>query len=198
MYTFYTDKSEDFKCQIEIEGADLSNVSTRLLLKSSEMNLVFEGKVSNDGMCTIPVSKLKNILKEQTVGNAVLEVIVDDTYFKPWEDQYTVKTSKKVTAEVLSNSKPLLERKLEVKVHTPSNSEVSEEKVNTKAKIAEKKELKDHAKLIAEMLNKNGINYSNAFAKKEIIGKVIDSYSKKLNLDIPLSNLIKETLEHIK
>lgn len=199
MYTFYTDKSEDFKCQIALEGADLSNVSTRLLLKSSEMNLVFEGKVTSDGMCTIPVSKLKNVLKEQTVGEAVLEVIVDDTYFKPWEDQYTVKTSKKVTAEVITNEKPILERKLEVKVHTPASVETLKEAPTTvKAKIAERKELRDHARLIAEMLVKNGITVGNANAKKDIIGKIVESYSNKLNLNISTNSLIKETLEHIK
>lgn len=199
MYTFYTDKSEDFKCQIALEGADLSNVSTRLLLKSSEMSLVFEGKVSSDGMCTIPVSKLKNVLKEQTVGEAVLEVIVDDTYFKPWEDQYTVKTSKKVTAEVITNEKPILERKLEVKVHTPVNIEAPKEEPTTvRAKIAERKETEAHAKLIAEMLTKNGITVNNATTKKDVIGKIIESYSKKLNLSIPINTLLKETLEHIK
>lgn len=199
MYTFYTDKSEDFKCQIAIEGADLSNVSTRLLLKSSEMNLVFEGRVSSDGMCTIPVSKLKNVLKEQTVGEAVLEVIVDDTYFKPWEDQYTVKTSKKVTAEVITNEKPILERKLEVRVHTPASIETPKEEVTTvKAKIAERKEIKDHARLIAEMLTRNGITVNNVSTKREVIGKIIESYSKKLSLDIPITSLLKETLEHIK
>lgn len=196
MYTFYTDKSEDFKCQLEIEGADLSNVSTRLLLKSSEMNLVFEGKVSNDGVCTIPVSKLKNILKEQTVGEAILEVIVDDTYFKPWEDQYTVKTSKKVTAEVISNSKPILERKLEVKVKPQLEESSIEKKEPAKAK--ETTSIKTHAKIIAEMLSKSGINYNNVLSKSEIVSKVIDTYSKKASLEIPVSSLIKETLEHLK
>lgn len=197
MYTFYTDKTEDFKCQLAIEGADLANVSARLLMKG-DINLVFEGSVGEDGMCTIPVAKLRNILKEQTTGKAILEVIVDETYFKPWEDQYVVKASKKVTAEIITPT-PIIEKKLEVKVQKqiePNESKQPIIRETSKSNIDNN--LLNHSKSIANILKKKGITYENALTKKQLVGEIVGNYIKKSQLDIPLNKLLKETLEFIK
>ena len=46
--------------------------------------------------------ELKGIVKES--GNLRLEVIADDMYFNPWESEYDLKTTKKVTVEVIRNT----------------------------------------------------------------------------------------------
>lgn len=197
MYTFYTDKTEDFKCQLAIEGADLANVSARLLMKG-DINLVFEGSVGEDGMCTIPVAKLRNILKEQTTGKAILEVIVDETYFKPWEDQYVVKASKKVTAEIITPT-PIIEKKLEVKVQKQIEpNEFRQPIIRETFKSNVDNNLLNHSKSIANILKKKGITYENALTKKQLVGEIVGNYIKKSQLDIPLNKLLKETLEFIK
>lgn len=104
MYELYTDKNENFECKISIEGSNLSKANARLVLESTEYNLIFEGKIDNTGKCIIPIKKLK-LLSENLKGNLKLEVIVDnDTYFVPYTDTFIVKTNKKVTVEVTKPS----------------------------------------------------------------------------------------------
>jgi hypothetical protein len=172
----------------------MANVSARLLMKG-DINLVFEGSIDSDGMCTIPVSKLKNLFKEQASGKAILEVIADDTYFKPWEDEYIIKTAKKVTAEVIQ-SKPIVERKIEVKIQPQITTK--EVKLVEDTKKSNIKPIPTHSKSIASILRKKGITYENALSNKQMIGGVVGSYIKENNLDIPISKLLKETLEYIK
>lgn len=124
MYTFYTDKQEVFECKLDLEGAKLTDSRARLVLESSNYNLLFYGKIDENGKCEIPVKKLKSLLAETDTGKVKLEVIAEDTYFEPWSDTYDVKTSKKVTVEVTSKStaKPITEKKVTVTQvqHTPT------------------------------------------------------------------------------
>jgi len=95
LYKFYTDKSEEFYCDISIQGADTNKRKARLVIESNEWNLVFNGKIE-DGKCIIPIKKL-SLLEEGTKGKAKLEIIVDDmNIFTPWEDDFIILTEKKV------------------------------------------------------------------------------------------------------
>jgi hypothetical protein len=115
MYTFYTDKQEVFECKLDLEGAKLTDSKARLVLESNNYNLLFYGTIDENGKCHIPVKKLKSLLQEADTGKVKLEVIAEDTYFEPWKDTYNVKTSKKVTVEVVNKeSKPLTEKKVTV------------------------------------------------------------------------------------
>jgi hypothetical protein len=115
MYNLYTDKPEKFKCKIELEGASVAKSNVRLVLESNNVNLLFKGTIDSAGLCEINISKLKDLISESTTGKLKLEVIADgDAYFCPWESDFQVLTSKKVTVEVLEkqstvikeNSKP--------------------------------------------------------------------------------------------
>lgn len=124
MYTLYTDKSETFTAEIAVKNASLKNSVARLVVESENLDLVFKGKI-NDGKCIVPIRKLKGILDENTKGNMSLEVIVEDTYFKPWSDDFIVEehTSIKVAVKEQkeeSSNKPILE----VKVKNPVTSHV--------------------------------------------------------------------------
>ncbi len=98
-YSVFKDKSEDFSCDISIEGADLNETQARLIIESDEWILMFNGEINNKGKCVIPIKKL-GILNEGTTGKIRLEVIADGTVFTPWEDDFKVKVSKKVAVKI--------------------------------------------------------------------------------------------------
>ena len=97
-YNLYSDKSENFVCDIAIQGADPKQTEARLVVESGDWTLMFYGDVKN-GKCTIPIKKL-NILKEGQIGDIRLEVIAEGNIFVPWEDKFKVRVSKKVSVRV--------------------------------------------------------------------------------------------------
>jgi len=97
MYTLYADKNNIFECDIQLEGASLSQAFARVIVEGNDLNLVFDGNINNDGNCRIEMPKL-NMLKEG--GEMKLEVIADDMYFNPWNSKFELKKSKSVTVEV--------------------------------------------------------------------------------------------------
>jgi hypothetical protein len=97
-YNLYADKSENFICDISIQGADPKQTQARLVVESGDWTLMFYGELKG-GKCIIPLKKL-SILKEGQVGDIRLEVIAEGNLFVPWEDKFKVKVSKKVTVKV--------------------------------------------------------------------------------------------------
>ena len=100
MQKFYTDKPKIFECSISVsDGVALNETKTRLLLEfPNKRNLLFHGKINENGKCEILVPALKDIAECE--GNAVLEVIAEETYFEPWNDKFKLETNKKVVVEV--------------------------------------------------------------------------------------------------
>ena len=118
-YKLYTDKSEDFTCEINIKNASLKGSMARLVVESADgINLVFNGKIEG-GKCNIPVRRLRGLLDENITGKMFLEVIIEDIYFRPWTSDFIIEnnTSVKVTVnEQKTPSRPIVE------VKVPSNS----------------------------------------------------------------------------
>ena len=105
MYKLFTDKTEIFECDIKLSGASLDKSDVRLVVESKDVNLLFKGKIDSSGKCSVPVKRLSGLLGESITGTLRLEVIADDTFFTPWESEFVVETSKKVTVEVKSQNK---------------------------------------------------------------------------------------------
>ena len=194
MYTLYTDKIENFKCSIDVEGASLSETDVRLVLQSDKLNLLYEGTIDASGTCSIPIDKLKNVLKEGTEGTMRLEVIAEDTFFSPWEDSFTVETNKKVTVEVLSSTKtPIKENSIKVKVNKVEpivEKKDSQDPPVTKQVVKEVKRLGPDATLILRLLDKKGINKDNISENLDVANKLVTNYSKKYNVNNPNQLLI--------
>ncbi len=98
MYHIYTDKNENFECEVAVKNASLKGSKARLVVESTDgINLVFNGKIEN-GKCIVPVKRVKGLLDENSTGKMFLEVIVEDTYFQPWKEDFVVEehTSVKV------------------------------------------------------------------------------------------------------
>lgn len=192
MYTIYTDKTEDFKCKIAVEGSQLSETIARLVIESHHISLLFEGKIDSDGNCTVPIKKLKNLLPEGGTGIMKLEVISEDTFFSPWEDEYTVKTNKKVTVEMVTPSEPIKENKIKVEVIPQSSVK--------KQSIIEKKETPkndNHGKILSEQLTKLGITISNITENKIKVVKLINEYTIKNNLKLNSATLLDDILNNL-
>lgn len=168
MYKLFTDKTELFECDINISGASLSKTSARLVVETPELNLLFKGEVDSKGKCVVPIKKLRGLIDESSQGSIKLEVIAEDTYFIPWESEFEVEQSKKVTVEVISQNQ----------------SDTNKPKVN-KGPIVEvtgiKEEIitlseKQHVINILKLLVKEDINLENLSFRKNKLNKVIAEY----------------------
>lgn len=119
-YKLFTDKNENFVCEVSVKNASLKGSLARLMVEGSDgTNLVFHGKI-NDGKCIIPIRRLKGLLEENSIGKLSLEVIVEDTYFKPWESEFIVESHTSVKVKIEENrqsTKPILE--VRVPQHSP-------------------------------------------------------------------------------
>ena len=175
MYKLFTDKAELFECDIKIEGASLSNSTARLVVETNNYSLMFNGKINSSGKCEIPIKKLKGLIDESSKGNIRLEVIAEDTYFIPWKSEFEINASKKVTVEIKSQQKPMLESiKPRVKV-----SKIKETKKRNKSKqvmISESE--KRHILNIMKLLIHENVNINNLSIKKDKLNKVIATYNQ--------------------
>ena len=165
MYKLFTDKSELFECDIKLEGASLSKSKARLVVETSDYSLLFDGSISPKGKCEIPIRKLKGLIDENTTGNIRLEVSAEDTYFTPWESDFEVDASKKVTVEVKSQTtkKPIVETKVNVKVK------------DEKPTITEKQ----HVINLFKLLIKEDINVENISFKRNELNNIVATYLKE-------------------
>ena len=165
MYKLFTDKSELFECDIKLEGASLSKSSARLVVETKDYSLLFNGDINSSGKCEIPIRKLKGLIDENTTGNIRLEVIAEDTFFTPWESDFEVDASKKVTVEVKSQTtkKPIVETKVNVKVK------------DEKPTITEKQ----HVINLFKLLIKEDINVENISFKRNELNNIVATYLKE-------------------
>jgi len=149
-YKLYTDKSNKFNCNIEVEGTSLAKSQVRLVIESDEMNFMFKGSIQSNGECEVIIPKTKNFLNEGTIGNMRLEVIADDVYFEPWASDFSVVANKKVTVQI---------------------AEQEEEKPKMKVQVVEQKEEKPVKKQVSEI--KQVKKSDNSFTKEEIIKRLL-------------------------
>ena len=139
MYTLYSDKKNIFECDIQLEGASLSQAFARVIIEGDDLNLVFNGTITNDGYCKIEMPKL-NVMEGN--GNMKLEVIADDMYFNPWDSDYELKKSKSVKVEVRQPTQDVItETKAKVKVNVVNEQKVV--KPPTKRVVKTKKTIKE-------------------------------------------------------
>ncbi len=170
MYKLFTDKTEIFECDIKLSGASLNESNVRLIVESENLNLLFKGKIDSTGKCKVPVKRLSGLLGETTTGTLRLEVIADDTFFTPWESDFIVETSKKVTVEVKSQNKNRI-----IESTKPKMEVVRVKKTKTSKRISESR----HIINIMKKMVKENITLKNLPKKKNIINKIIEGYIKQ-------------------
>jgi hypothetical protein len=165
MYKLFTDKTELFECSISLQGASLKKSKARLVVETPEYSLLFNGTISKGGKCEIPIKKLKGLIDEDTSGNIRLEVIAEDTFFTPWESDFEVDASKKVTVEVKTQTtkKPIVETKVKVNVKNEKPTTTEKQHVINLLKL-----------LIREEINLNNISY-----KRNKLNNIVATYLKE-------------------
>ena len=158
MYKLFTDKSELFECNIKLQGASLKKSKARLVVETQDYSLMFNGSISTSGKCEIPIRKLKGLIDEDTTGNIRLEVIAEDTFFTPWETDFEVETSKKITVEVKTQTpkKPIIEAKVKI-----TDSE------------------QKHVINLFKLLVKEDINIKNIQYKRNKLNNIVATYLKE-------------------
>jgi hypothetical protein len=98
-FVIYNDKNDGFSCELSVEGVDMKSCQVRLILETDEWNIFFNGKIDRSGKCEINLKKV-SLFQEGKRGVAKLEIIADDTIFIPWESDFVVKKSKKVSVKI--------------------------------------------------------------------------------------------------
>lgn len=101
MYKLLKDKSNEFKCEIQLEGTS-SPASVRLFLEGDGCEISFDGNIS-ENICSIPMGRLKKYSNLLENGKIRLEVVVDDTLFIPYTNTYEL--SQGTTVEIKEISK---------------------------------------------------------------------------------------------
>ena len=182
MYKLFTDKSELFECDIKLEGASLSKSKARLVVETSDYSLLFDGSISSKGKCEIPIRKLKGLINEDTSGNIRLEVIAEDTLFTPWESDFEVEASKKVTVEVKSQTtkKPIIETKVKVNVKGDKKRITLTEK--------------QHIINLFKLLIKEDINVDNISYRRNALNNIVATYLQEntvKNTDKVINGVLK-------
>jgi hypothetical protein len=167
MYTVYLDQPKTFECSIQLEGASISNSKARLIMETKEgLNFIFNGNINENGKVSIPISKLKNIIKEEQRGKLTLEVIADDVYFSPWTSDFETALMKKVQVTVNEE------------VTKPTKPTVSVIVENSAPKV-------DFLREILYLLSKNKITILNIKENKNRLDSIVSKYiqDKKLSRD---------------
>ena len=177
-YKLYTDKQENFECQVYLEGTSLSKAKARLVVESNNFNIMFDGKINKDGKCQIPIKKLKGLLEEKDTGNIKLEIIAEDTYFQPWQSEFEVDTAKKIKVEVKEQSH-------------------STNKKSNKIQITEVKNHFDPVEKIVNVLIENGVSIQTVLKNKGRIVKVLKEYSDKVKYKKGSKIFIREVVEKL-
>ena len=178
-YKLYTDKQEIYECNIFLEGASLTQATSRMLVETQYLKLLFEGTIDKDGNCKVPIKKLRGLVSENTKGTMKLEVIAEDTYFLPWESDFEVDTAKKIKVEVKQQSKPL------VKSSKP------------KMVVREVKHPFDPVKKMVDTLHNQGVGVSTIYEEKKKMLPILKNYATKTGYKRGAKNFIKEVIQKL-
>ena len=170
MLKLYTDKSEIFECNVALEGVDIKDSKIRAILKFDDKNLMIEGKIKSGGKGEIVFPKLKGLTEEGQMGTMELEVIAEDAYFQPYEEDFEVKVSKKVTVEVLSKE----EKKPQIVV----------ERITPETELM-------------KMLKENGITKKMLVKNKSRFTPVLHNYYKEANIKEGFNVFLSKVLKRL-
>lgn len=206
-YILYTDRKENFSCDIALEGARLNEAFARIILETNELSYVFNGQIDGNGKCRIPIRPLKGLMEVRDMGKMVLEVVADDTYFQPWESEFVVDAHKKLAVKVNEQSHPS-KAKISVSINNNKKKVIKETK---KAPVKKKKVLKETKPIkkrltmnraISEMvimLKKNNINVTNFSKHKSKATYLFTEYftKNKISNKKKKDKILKTVIENI-
>ena len=181
-YKLYTDKKENFECDLFLEGADLKDTNARIILETQNLTLLFPGTIDKEGNCTVPIRKLRGLLDEKTTGSIKLEVIAEGTLIEPWQSDFVVSTSKKVKVEVKSQK---------------SINEVKDTISKPQVKVSNVKNHFDAVTQMVTILKENEITLPKVIKNKKTITPILESYSNKVEYQGGIKKFIREVIRKL-
>jgi len=200
MYDLYIDDPQAIKCKAEISGAENANKKVRLMVETSAQCLYFNGSVSDTGEINVPMHSLKNILKESTGGKLMLEMVIDDTLFTPWETDFVTKLKKKVAISEVKSTNSQKGIKM-LTTPTPVEEKTTNVPETPKNSVKERSSIIEHTKSIVSLLRNSKITYSNIVENKDKVSKVISEYivKNKLNAEqvIKIQDILMRNITEI-
>jgi TusA-related sulfurtransferase len=119
MYKLLKDKNNEFQCEIKLEGTSAIGAKVRLFLEADGCEYSFNGEIKGE-RCVVPMGKLKRFANLLESGKIRLEVVADDILFVPYESNYEVEESKKITVEVIEQDTQVKKPIVEVRVEEPT------------------------------------------------------------------------------
>ena len=146
-----------------------------------DLTLLFPGTITKDGNCKVPIKKLKGLLDENTTGDIKLEVIAEDTLIEPWQSNFVVSTSKKVTVEVKSQG----------------NKKQIKESTKPQVKIKNVKNDSNSINEIVEFFKKNNITLQKVVKDKKRIVSILENYSNKIEYKGGTKKFIREVIKKL-
>lgn len=180
MYKLFTDKVELFECDVKLEGASLKNSIARIVIESEDVNLLFNGEITSEGKCKIPIKKLRGLLGESTKGTLKLEIIAEDTYFVPWTSEFSVQAAKKVTVEVKSQAAArIVENAAPAVKVTSVKNEVKQPTKNKRVPLS----VQEHIVRIVKLLVRENISLGNLKIKKDRLNNIMAVYTRKCEIN---------------
>ena len=188
-YILYTDRKENFSCDIALEGAKLNESFARIILETKDINYVFNGSIDASGKCEIPIRALKGLMDVRDSGNMVLEVVADDTYFRPWESNFIVDAHTKLEVKINEQSQPS-KPKIQVSVNAKKDIIKKEKPKSKKLTISEA--VKD----MSNILSKNKISKKNFSKNKTKAQKLFVEYftDKNISDKFKKNKILKTTI----
>jgi hypothetical protein len=182
-YKLFLDKTNNFQCKLELEGASLHDASVRVILEGKNRNYLYEGKITDSGECEVKLERLNEVFKSGESGKMKLEVIADEAYFSPWESDYVTDSSKKLRIEVMSPTETPKKPTIKVEVKQEPKLTKQEEFNRLVEFVTDKVKA---SKITPDKVNKN---------KSKIIEKIWEVSNKcvhKHDPDKVLSEVIKK------
>jgi len=113
MFDINRDKENKFNFKINISGSTGLPTCRFVISLNDGYNLFFRGTIDKDSIVTVVIPVLSNIINFDKVvttnASAQLEVIVDSSYFVPWESKISFKGSVSVTSVSLPSETSKIE-----------------------------------------------------------------------------------------
>ncbi len=176
-YILYTDRDTKFECRVELKGASLKEAKARLVVEADGLMLMFEGNISKNGDCVIPITKMNRFMDESTSGEMRLEVIADDAYFQPWKSSFTVDASRKLTVEV-------------------KNPSPGSNKPSATVRFVNDPMTKLSQRIIRELKTK-GITIKNINRKRPMVVQCINEHVRKSGMKVDPAALINRVVKNM-
>ena len=191
-YKLYTDKQEIFECNIFLEGASLTKATSRIIVETPDLKLLFEGTIDKDGNCKVPIKKLRGLVGEDTKGTMKLEVIAEDTYFNPWESDFEVDTAKKIKVEVRQQG-----GRRSAKHSTYGNYHKPKMIVQEVKQSKKPKQPINLVDKVVNILHKQGVGVSTIYEEKKKMLPILKNYATKTGYKRGAKNFIKEVIHKL-